>query len=90
MIRALFSKGQCGPYVWYARKGDKGNGGGWRDSLNICVGYGKLFSFESDGRNGERCIYLVCDFNARWLKDSNPLCYIVIVLSVEGKVKHAM
>jgi hypothetical protein len=33
-----------------------------RDSLESCVGYGEL-SLENDGRNGKRCIYLVCDFN---------------------------
>jgi hypothetical protein len=60
------------------------------DALEICVGYGKLFSFESDGRNGKRCMYLVCDFNGRWLKDSNYLCCIVIVLNVEGRVGHVM
>ncbi len=43
------------------------------------MGYGKLFSFENDERNGERCTYLVCDFNGRWLKYSNYLCCIVIV-----------
>jgi hypothetical protein len=54
------------------------------------VGYGKLFSFESDGRNRERCTYLVCDFNGKSLKDSRHLCYIVIVISVESKVGHVM
>ncbi len=40
----------------------------------------------SDGRNGERCMYFRSDFNGRGLKDSSFLCCIVIVLSVEGKV----
>ncbi len=31
-------------------------------SLDICVGYGKL-SLEKEGRNEERCMYLVSDFN---------------------------
>jgi hypothetical protein len=53
------------------------------------VGYGKL-SLENDERNGERCTYLVCDVSGRWLKDLNPLCCIVIILSVEGKVNHVM
>ncbi len=52
--------------------------------------YGKFFSFENDGRNGKRCTYLVCDFNGRWLKDSNNLCCIVIVLSVESRIRHVM
>ncbi len=54
------------------------------------MGYGELFSFENDRRNGERRTYLVCDFNGRWLKDSNHLCCIVIVLHVEGRVGHVM
>jgi hypothetical protein len=54
------------------------------------VGYGELFSFESDRRNGKRNTYLVCDFNGRWLKDLRHLCCIVIVLSVEGRVGHVM
>jgi len=41
---------------------------------------------ERDVRNGKRCMYFGCDFNGRWLKDSNILCCIVIILSVEGKV----
>jgi hypothetical protein len=52
------------------------------------VGYGKLFSFESDGNNGERCTYLVCDFNGIRLKDLSPLCCIVIILNMEGKIGH--
>jgi hypothetical protein len=28
--------------------------------LESCVGYVEL-SLESDGRNGERCMYMVCD-----------------------------
>ncbi len=51
--------------------------------------YGEL-SLESDGRNGERCMYLVCDFNGRWLKDSGLLCCIVIVLNVEDRVGYVM
>ncbi len=54
------------------------------------MGYGKLFSFESDGRNGKGYMYLVCDFNGRWLKDSSYLCCIIIVLNVEGRVRHVM
>jgi hypothetical protein len=35
----------------------------------------------------KNCIYLLCDFNGRWLKDSSFLCFISILLeSVEGKV----
>jgi len=34
---------------------------------------------ESDGRNGERCMYFGCGFNGRRLKDSNIVlhCYCV-------------
>ncbi len=71
-------------------KGNRGSRGGQGDALEICVGYGKFFYFEDDGRNGERCTYLVCDFNGRWLKDSNYLCCIVIVLNVESRVGHVM
>jgi hypothetical protein len=41
-------------------------------------------------KNGERCMYFVCDFNGRWLKDLNFLCCIVIVLSVGGRVGYVM
>jgi hypothetical protein len=30
---------------------------------------------EKDVRNGERCMYLGCDFNGRWLKDSYLMLY---------------
>ncbi len=63
--------------------------GGQRDSLKICVGYGEL-SMESDHRNEKMCMYLVCDFNRRWLKDSSLLCCIIIVLSVGCKVRYLM
>jgi hypothetical protein len=39
-----------------------------------------------DVKGGEKYMYLVCDFNGRWLKDSNFLCCIVILLKVEGRV----
>jgi hypothetical protein len=57
--------------------------------IKICVSYGKL-SLESDVRNEERCMYLICDFNGIWLKDSSLLCCIIVVLSVEGRVKYFM
>jgi hypothetical protein len=37
-------------------------------------------------RNGERNMYFVCDFNKRWLKDSNFLCCTNVQLSVEGRI----
>ncbi len=53
------------------------------------MGYGKL-SLEGDVRNGKICTYLVCDFNERWLKGSSILCCLVVLLSVEGRVKYVM
>ncbi len=53
------------------------------------MGYGKL-SLENDWRNGEKCMYLTCDFNGRWLKDSSLLCCIVIVLNVKDKIGYVM
>ncbi len=53
------------------------------------MGYGKL-SLENNGKNGKKCMYLTCDFNGRWLKDSNLLCCIVIVLNVEDKIGYVM
>jgi hypothetical protein len=41
---------------------------------------------ERNVRGGERYMYLVCDFNGRWLKDSIFLCCIVILLNVKGRV----
>ncbi len=37
--------------------------------------------------NGEMCMYFVYDFNRRWLKESNILCCIYVLLkSVEDKI----
>ncbi len=41
-------------------------------------------------RNGKICMYIVCDFNEKWLKNSSLLCCIVIVLNVGGKVVYVM
>jgi hypothetical protein len=33
------------------------------------------------------CMYFVCDFNGRWLKDSSFLCCVFILLeNVEGRI----
>jgi hypothetical protein len=53
------------------------------------VGYGKL-SLESDERNEEICMYLVWDYNEKWLKDSRLLGYIVVVLIVKVRVEYVM
>ncbi len=38
-------------------------------------------------KNGERCMYLLCDLNEKRLKDSSILCCIYILSeSVEGKI----
>jgi hypothetical protein len=36
--------------------------------------------------SGRRCMYFVCDFNGRWLKDLNLLCCMAIILSEEGRI----
>jgi len=41
---------------------------------------------ERDVRGKKKCIYLVCDFNGRCLKDSSISCCIIILLREEGKV----
>jgi hypothetical protein len=35
-------------------------------------------------------MYLICDFNGNWLKDSSLLCCIIIVLSLGGIVRYVM
>ncbi len=45
---------------------------------------------KSDGRNGKICMYFVCDFNGRWLKDSNLLCCIAIIYRVGGRIGYVM
>jgi hypothetical protein len=48
--------------------------------LKNCVGYGEL-SLENDGRSGKKCMYLTCDFNGRWLKDSTlQTSYVALLL----------
>ncbi len=37
-------------------------------------------------RNGESCMCFVCDFNGRWLKNSNLLCRFVIILNVGYRI----
>jgi hypothetical protein len=39
--------------------------------------------------NGKKCMYFVCDFNGRWLKDSKSCC-MIILLSEEGKLINNM
>ncbi len=51
---------------------------------------GFIRDLESEMRNGERCMYFVCDFNGRWSKDLSFLCCIVIVLSVGGRIGYVM
>ncbi len=39
---------------------------------------GFIRDLENEVREGERCMYFVCDFNGRWSKDSSILCWIDI------------
>jgi hypothetical protein len=41
---------------------------------------------ESGGEKWRRSMYFACDFNGSWLKDSNFLCCVDVLLSVEGRV----
>jgi hypothetical protein len=41
-------------------------------------------------KDGEMCMYFVCDFNGRWLKDLSFLCCFVIILNVGGRVGYVM
>jgi hypothetical protein len=45
---------------------------------------------ERNVKGGERYMYLVCDFNGKWLKDSSFLCCVDILLRVEGRVVDIM
>jgi hypothetical protein len=45
-------------------KGIRGNGRGRRIIKNL----------ENEMRQGEKCMYFVCDFNGKWLMDSSFLC----------------
>jgi hypothetical protein len=71
------------------RRGIKGSGRGWGNSINI-LGSGTIWEYrtlmERDVRNGKKCMHFVCDFNGRWLKDSSLLCCMAILLSEEGKI----
>ncbi len=74
--------GMCG-------RGTRGSGGGWGysfDTLGSETIRGCRTFIEMDVKNKERCMYFVCDFNGRWLKNLNLLCCIIIILSEEGKV----
>jgi hypothetical protein len=41
---------------------------------------------DKEGRNKQKCMYFVCDFNEKWLKNLSFLCCIVILLRVESRV----
>jgi hypothetical protein len=47
---------------------------------------GFIKDLESEVRDGKKCMYFVCDFNGRWLKDTSFLCCIVIILSVGSRI----
>jgi hypothetical protein len=69
----------CG--MW--RRVTKRKFGGIYNSFEI-FGRCRTFTWRVEERNGERNMYFVCDFNKRWLKDSNFLCCTNVQLSVEG------
>jgi hypothetical protein len=77
MIRVLFSRDHCGPC------------GVWRSEIRGGVG-GMVKAFKTlveKEENEERCMYLVCHFNGRRLKDLSLLCCISILLeSMETRV----
>ncbi len=66
---------------------EKGRGGliSWGDFQGNGT-WGIQNSHGKGCKGGEIYMYLVCDFNGRWLKDSSFLCCILILLKVEGKV----
>jgi hypothetical protein len=73
--------------MWEIRA--RGSGGRMKGfTRELFLRYGE-FSFK-DGRNGERCMYFVCDFNGRWLKALSFLCCIAIISSVGGRVGYVM
>ncbi len=77
-IRALFSRCQCGPYVVY------GEGGLEEGSRGNSMAFETLVKSE---KNGEKCMYLVCDLNEKRLKDLNIFCCTYFLLeSAEGRV----
>jgi hypothetical protein len=41
---------------------------------------------EKDVKGGKNYMYLVCDFNGRWMRDLTLLSCIAILLRVENKV----
>jgi hypothetical protein len=40
--------------------------------------HGFIRDLKSEVREGERCMFFVCDFNGRWSKDLSFLCWIII------------
>jgi len=70
-------------------RGTKRSGGGWGDTFDT-LRSGTIWEYrtlvERDVRNGERCMYFVCDFNGKWLKYSSLLCCVAILFSEEGKI----
>jgi hypothetical protein len=76
--------------VWVC--GEKGLGirvgGIWRSFKTF--GRCKTLTWRVEEKNGERCTYLVCDLNGRWLKGSSFLCCIIIVQTMEGIKGHVI
>jgi hypothetical protein len=60
--------------------------GGRRGNKLKIFGRWRILTWSVEERNGERKVYFVCDSNGRWLKDSTFLCWIDVILNVEGRV----
>jgi len=66
----------------------RGSGGGLGEAFEIFgMGHWKCRTLiKREERNRKKCMYFVCDFNGRWLKDLSFLCCIDILLKVESRV----
>jgi hypothetical protein len=61
-----------------------------KDRLEEVGEEGLIRDLENEMRNGEICMYFLCDLTRRWLKNSSLLCYILTVLNMGGRVGYVM
>jgi hypothetical protein len=61
-------------------------GRGIRKLLFEIFGRCKTFTWGVKERNEKINMYFTCDLNGRWLKESNFICCIDVLLIVEGRV----
>jgi hypothetical protein len=47
---------------------------------------GFIRNLENEVNDGKKCMYFMCDFNGRRLKDMSLLCCIIIILSVGSRI----